>query len=112
MCKIQNSLDRTIAGTDEIAFTDLLIKKFDLRQKQLQGTKYAMSTKSTRIKKDLPKKAIIDERMKNKLQRKSDAENLQLCLSLYRKSELKTLRENFRGHSIKRIWIPKPELRS
>lgn len=68
-----------------------------------------MSRKSTRVKKDLPKKAILTDEIKNDIKQRVNQHNNELKLTLFKRCNIKTYRKNYKGDIVKRVWIPKPQ---
>jgi hypothetical protein len=66
-------------------------KKQEYVKKKIKGTRYLKSSKNFKIKKDLPKVAILDKQVENSLKENSLAENSELCWSLYKKCNIKSL---------------------
>jgi len=67
-----------------------------------------MSGKSARVKKDLPQKAILIEEVKEKIGAYVTETNTKLGMQLYEGCDFKTYRKNYKGDTVKRVWIPKP----
>ena len=106
--KIQKSSGRFSAGVDNVAFSKTEDEFLRYREKQLAGTRYKMSGKNARVKKDLPKKAIFTEEVKEKIRAYVTEANAILGIQLYKSCDLKTYRKNYKGDTVKRVWIPKP----
>jgi retron-type reverse transcriptase len=97
-----------IPGLDSIRFKSKAEFLNDIQKKRLIKTKYFFSTKSIKVKKDLPK--IVKDNIveDSKLAEQLAAEyNVKLQLELIKKVNLKSIRKNYKSKSIKRIWIPK-----
>lgn len=97
--EVKNSFGSATPGIDNVSFTSL---------KKIKSTRYFKSFKNFKVKKDLPKAAIIDKQVENSLRESVLVENSELCWSLYKKCNIKSLRKNYRGSIIRRVWIPKP----
>ena len=106
--KIQKSSRRFSAGVDNVAFSKIEDEFLRYREKQLVGTRYKMSGKSNRVKKDLPQKAILTEEIKEKIGTYVIEANIKLGMQLYKGCDLKTYRKNYKSDTIRRVWIPKP----
>ena len=106
--KIRKSPGRFSAGVDNVAFSKTEDEFLRYREKQLAGTRYKMSGKSTRVKKDLPQKAVLTEEVKEKIGAYVTEANIKLGMQLYEGCDPKTYRKNYKGHTVKRVWIPKP----
>lgn len=74
-------------------------------QQMLKGSKYAFSKKSLKVKKDLPKKARITTEVLKCIQHKLVCYNTSLKFILLKQCNIKSLRGNYRAHSVKRIRI-------
>ena len=101
--KIQKSSRRFNAGVDNVAFLKATHEFFRYREKQLAGTRYKMSSKSTRVKKDLPLKARLTEKVKEKIRVYVIQANIKLGMQLYEGCDLKTYRKNYKGDTVKRV---------
>ena len=87
--KIRKSSGRFIAGVDNVAFSKTEDEFLRYREKQLAGTRYKMSGKSTRVKKDLPQKAVLTEKVKEKIAAYVIEANTKLGMQLYEGCDLK-----------------------
>lgn len=96
------------AGSDSIRFKSKAEFLNNLQKERLIKTKYFFSTKSIKVKKDLPKivkdNIIEDSKLAEQL---ATEYNLKLQLELIKKVNLKSIRKNYKPISTKRIWIPK-----
>jgi hypothetical protein len=106
--KIQKSSGRFSAGIDNVAFSKTEDEFLRYREKQLAGTRYKMSGKSTRVKKDLPQKAVLTEEVKKKIGAYVIEANTKLEMQLYESCDLKTCLKNYKGDTVKRVRIAKP----
>jgi retron-type reverse transcriptase len=106
--EVKNSSGSVTPGIDNVSFTSLKKKKQEYVKKKIKSTRYFKSSKNFKVKKDLPKVAIIDKQVENSLRENVLVENSELCWSLYKKCNIKSLRKNYRGSTIRRVWIPKP----
>jgi len=105
--KIQKSSGRFSTGVDHVAFSRIEDEFLRYREKQLAGTRYKMSGKSIRVKKDLPQKAVITEEIQNKIVIHVNNTNAKLGMQLYKGCDLKTYRKNYKKDTIRREWILK-----
>lgn len=105
--EVKNSSGRVTPGIDNISFTSLEKKKQEYTKKKIKGTRYFKSSKNFKIKKELPKVAIMNKQVENSLRENSLIDNSELCWLLYEKCNIKSLRKNYRGSTIRRVWIPK-----
>jgi hypothetical protein len=105
---IKTGFGSNTAGSDSIRFKSKAEFLNDLQKEKLIKTKYFFSTKSIKVKKDLPK-IIRDYVAKDSILAKQLAteHNLKLQLKLIKKVNLKSIRKNYRPVSIKRIWVSK-----
>jgi len=67
-----------------------------------------MSGKSIRVKKDLPLKARLTDKIKKKIKAYVIQANKKLGMQLYKNCEFKTYCKNYQGDRIKRVWTSKP----
>jgi len=98
------------ANTPEIDgkfFKTLSDKRNEFRREMLKGTRYQRSGKTYKIKKELPSKAIVTDEILKKLKSELANETLQFRFKLLQQCNLKTLRKNYKGSNIRRVWIPK-----
>jgi len=110
---IKTASGSNTAGLDTIRFKSKAEFLNNIQKERLIKTKYFFSTKSVKVKKDLPKiiKDNIDKdsELAEQLVTKY---NLKLQLELIKKVNLKSIRKNYKPTSIKRIWIPKSNNRA
>lgn len=106
--EVKKSPGSSTPGIDNISFTSLEKKKQEYIKRKIKNSRYFKSSKNFKVKKDLPKVAIINKQIENFLRENVLVENSELCWSLYRKCNIKSLRKNYRGSTIRRVWIPKP----
>jgi len=97
----------TSAGIDNIYFKSFEIEKQREIYNRLKNTKFQLSNKKFKIKKDLPKKAVLSDDDLNEISNSVNNFNKQLMFDLFNKCQIKTIRKNFKGHIIKRVWVPK-----
>jgi retron-type reverse transcriptase len=103
---IKNASVSNIAGSDSMQFKSKAKFFNNLQKERLIKTKYFFSTKSIKVKKDLPKivKDNVIEDLKLAKQLATDY-NLKSQLELIKKVNLKSICKNYKPTSIKRIWI-------
>jgi len=108
IAEIKSLRDSKTASTDYIRFKTKIEYLNVIQKKRLRKTKYFFSTKSIKVKKDLPKivkeKVVEDSELAKKL---AEEFNLKLQLDLIKKVNLKSIRKNYKPNNIKRVWIPK-----
>ena len=104
----KNSPGGNTAGSDLVRFKKKSEFLNNIQRVRFQNSGYFHSSKSIKIKKDLPK-FILDNLGKDSKAAKelADEFNLNLQLELLKKVNLKTVRKNYKSNNIKRIWIPK-----
>lgn len=95
-------------GVDNVAFTSLTKQKQEYVTQKIKGTRYSKSSKNYKVKKDLPKAVVIDNQLEDFLKKNVIFENDKLCWLLYQKCNVKSLRKNYCGNTVRRIWVPKP----
>ena len=96
------------AGIDLVRFKRKSEFLNDIQKARFKDSKYFYSSKSIKVKKDLPK-FILDNFVKDSKTAKAlaDGFNLNLQLELIKKVNLKTIRKNYKSSSVRRVWIPK-----
>jgi len=105
--EISKSSGANTAGTDGNFFKNLQSQKADFLKKNLKNTRYQRSGKSFKVKKDLPKKALITKKILSDLELTLKQDNLDLCFKLLKQCNFKTLRKNYKASSVKRVWVEK-----
>lgn len=105
--KVSKSSSRFASGVDRIAFLKLDNEYFRYKEKRLKGTRYSMSGKNIRVKKNLPKKAILINEVKDGIKWRVNQHNNKLKLALFNKCNIRTYQENYKSDTIKKVWIPK-----
>ena len=73
----------------------------------LKGTRYQKSGKTFKVKKDLPSRAIVTDEVLKQLKFELAEETLKFRFKLLQQCNLKTLRKNYKGSNVRRVWIPK-----
>ena len=106
--EVKNSSGSVTPGIDNVSFTSLAKKKQEYVRNKIKNSRYSKSSKNFKVKKDLPQKANIDKQVESFLKENVLVENSKLCWLLYQKCNIKSLRKNYRGSTIRRVWIPKP----
>jgi len=94
-------------GSDGIYVPTLQSLKQDYVNKKIKGTRYGMSSKSLKIRKNFPKKAEITSEVLGMLKEKLEKQLFDLRFSLLQKSNLKSLCKNYKAKAVRRILIPK-----
>merc|ERR1712176_981425 len=89
--EVKNSSGSSTPGIDNVSFASLEIKKQDYIKQKIKNSRYFKSSKNFKVKKDLPKSAIIDKQIKNSLIKDVFVENNELCWLLYQKCKIKSL---------------------
>lgn len=105
--EISKSSGANTPGVDGKFFKTLNDKRNEFREKMLKGSRYQKSGKTFKIKKDLPLKSRISDEVLKHLKVELEEETLKFCFKLLQQCNLKTLRKNYKGSSIRRVWIPK-----
>jgi hypothetical protein len=105
---IKSSRKNNAASTDFLRFKTKTEFLKNIQKERLIKTKYFFSTKSIKIKKDLPK-IVKDNVLKDSILAKQLVEeyNLKLQLKLIKKVNLKSIWKNYKLNSIKRVLISK-----
>lgn len=104
---ISKSSGASTPGVDGKHFSTMKIKRECYLNRQLLGTRYQRSGKLFRVKKDLPKKAVINDEILKQLKLELSEETLKYRFQLLQQCNLKTIRKNYKGSNIGRVWIPK-----
>jgi len=105
--KIKSEKGSQTSGVDGLCFKNVEVEKQNVMKKRLKNTKYDKSKKSLKIKKDLPNKAQLTEDEILDLRKKVETFNKELVIKLYNLCNIKTFRKNFKGQTVRRVWIPK-----
>ena len=64
-----------------------------------------MSGKLYKVKKDLPKKVILSDDLNNALKTQLIDETTNFCLKLLKQCNLKTIMKNYKGSSVRHVWV-------
>ena len=104
---ISTSSKASTPGVDGKYFSTMKIKRERYLNQQLIGTRYQKSGKSLRVKKNLPKKAVINNEILKQLKLELSKETLTYRFQLLQQCNMKTIRKNYKGNTIRRVWIPK-----
>lgn len=105
---IKSSSGGNSAGTDLIRFRKKSEFLKTIQDTRLKNSRYGFSSKSIKVKKDLPKfilDNLVEDSKLAKLQ--ADEFNLKLQIDLIKKVNMKSIRKNYKSKSVKRVWIPK-----
>jgi Mor family transcriptional regulator len=106
--RLFRKLRLTESGVDNLAFSNTGDEFLRYREKQFTGTRYKMSSKSNRMKKNLPQKALLNEKIRDKIRTYIIETNAKLGIQLYEGCDLKTYRKNYKGDTVRHILIQKP----
>lgn len=101
--KIQDSPGCFSAGVNNIAFLKVESELIRYREAFLIGTRYSISGKNNRVKKDLPLKARFIKKVEEKIKDQVIKANLELETQLYERCDPKTYYINYKGDGAKRI---------
>lgn len=104
---ISKSSGANTPGVDGKHFSTMKIKRECYLNQQLKRTRYQKSGKSFKVKKNLPKKAIINNEILKQLKSELSEETLKYRFQLIQQCNMKTIRKNYKGNSVRRVWIPK-----
>jgi retron-type reverse transcriptase len=104
---ISKSSGASTPGVDGKYFSTIKIKRECYLNQQLIGTRYQKSGKSFKVKKDLPKNAVINDKILKQLKSELSEETLKYRFRLLQQCNLKSIRKNYKGNNICRVWIPK-----
>lgn len=105
--EISKSSGATTPGVDNKYFSTMNIKREHYLNQQLTRTKYQRSGKSFKVKKDLPKKARINDGIIKQLKLELSEKTLKFCFQLLQQCNMKTIQKNYKGSNIRRVWVPK-----
>lgn len=105
--EISKSSGANTPGIDGKFFKTLKTKKDEFQQEMLKGTRYQKSSKMFKVRKDLPSRAVVTDEVLKQLKSELAKETLKLCFKLLQQCNFKTLRKNYKGSNIRRVWIPK-----
>jgi len=105
--KIKSSSGSLSPGLDGICFTTISTAKKLWEGQQLSKTRYGMSTKSAKIKKDRPARAIVSSVVFTMLLGQVKMHNGEVINTLIKLCDLKTLNKNYKASLVKKVWIPK-----
>lgn len=105
--EISKSSGAKTPGIDGKCFSTISMKRENYINQQLIGTRYKKSGKSFKVKKDLPKNAVITKDIMKDLKLELSEEIFKFRFQLLQQCNLKTIRKNYKGSIIRRVWIPK-----
>lgn len=96
------------AGTDLVRFKRKSEFLTNIQATRLKNSRYGFSSKSIKVKKDLPKFIFDNLAEDSKLAKlQADKFNLKLQMDLIKKINMKLIRKNYKSKSVKKVWIPK-----
>lgn len=96
------------AGTDSVRFRKKSEFLKVIQDTRLKNSRYGFSSKSIKVKKDLPKFILDNLAEDSKLAKlQADEFNLKLQIDLIKKVNMKSIRKNYKSKSVKRVWVPK-----
>jgi len=104
---ISKSSGASTPGVDGKYFSTIKIKRERYLNQQLVGTRYQKSGKSFKVKKDLPKNAVINDEILKQLKSELSKQTLKYRFRLLQQCNLKSIWKNYKGNNIRRVWIPK-----
>lgn len=104
---IKTSPDGSTAGTDLVRFRRESEFLGNIQKVRFKGSKYFYSSKSNKVKKDLPK-FILDnfDKESRTAKERTDEFNLKLQLELIKKINFKTICRSYKSSRVKRVRIP------
>ena len=108
--EISKSNGAITPGVDGKCFSTLNRKRDEYRFRQLKGTRYHMSGKSFKIKKDLPREAIIFDDLNETLKIQLINETTNFRFKLLKQCNFKTIMKNYKGSSVRRVWVLKKDV--
>jgi hypothetical protein len=101
--KIKLSPGSRSSGVDGKKFLSVSQELIKFKLEKLKNSRYSMSGKSTRVKKNLPSKANITPAMELKIQEYVARTNLELEVQLEHQTRIRNLCRNYKEGKIKRI---------
>lgn len=104
---VSKSKDRFISGVDSLCFKSLKTTRILVIKQKLKGTRYFYSKKNKKIKKDLPKSALLSIQEEKQLKEQVRIFNFKLCLQLLQKCNIKWFCNQYKINAVKRIWLLK-----
>lgn len=105
---IKVSSGGNIAGIDLVRFRKKSEFLKVIQDTRLKNSRYGFSSKSIKIKKDLPKFILDNLAEDSKLAKlEADEFNLKLQIDFIKKVNMKSIRKNYKSKSVKRVWVPK-----
>ncbi len=105
--KIANSSGGKTPGVDGQCFKTISDFKQEYISNKLKYSKYRFSKKSFKIKKELPKKAIITHEIEDCLLKKLKLYNAILKYTLVKQCNIKSCRKSYRAHMVRCVGIEK-----
>lgn len=91
------------AGNDGTRYPTLQELKKKYIEVQIQNTKYERSSKSFKIKKTLPKKAVITEEIKKQLKKNRIILKNKVSFQLLKKINIKSFQNNYKVESVRKV---------
>lgn len=104
---VSKSTDRFISGVDSLCFKSLKTTRILVIKQKLKGTRYAFSKKNKKIKKDLPKRALLSLQEETQLKEQVRIFNFNLCLQLLQKCNIRWFCNQYKINAVKRMWLIK-----
>lgn len=102
---LANSLYSLIPGLDGLCLKNVSFMKTQYQKIMLYNTKYSKSKKNIKIKKDVPKRAKITDKILTNFKNKVLIYNLNLCFKLLKIVNVKNSQKNYKVNAVKRIWV-------
>ncbi len=99
-----------IPGVDKKSFSTFDCKRNEYLSRQLKRTRYYASGKSFKIKKDLPRKAILSYDLNESLKTQWINETINFRFKLLKQCNFKTIMKNYKGNSVRRVWVPRKDV--
>lgn len=93
-------------GADGKLFKTIDNKTSEFQRKRLKGVKFKKFSKIYTIKKVVFSENVSRDRICKCFKSELTKEALQFCFKLLQRCNLKTLRKNYKGWSIRRVWVP------
>ena len=106
---IKKSDGNTTPGSDGVSFKSFSEEKKEKQAELIVKTRFYRSSKKISVKKDFPSKGFLSDSLLETINESVNGYNNKLAESLINMCRLKTFRKNYKGSSVKRVWIAKPE---
>lgn len=104
--EIKKNKGSNSGGVGKYKFKNLNFEKKKLQSERLKGTKFAISKKNLPLEM-MPKTCQLSGDEIKKLELDVELYNLDLIDILLKKTLIKTIQKNYKGQSVKRVWIDK-----